>query len=71
MDQGGVWSVIWIVVPGFFAGILLADSVRRIFTDDATLLRRIFAEQPVTMTAAATALGSVLVWGVLSILGLM
>lgn len=71
MGQGGVWSVIWIVVPGFFAGILLADSVRRIFTDDATLLRRIFAEQPVTMTAAATALGSVLVWGVLSILGLM
>jgi hypothetical protein len=71
MEPGGVWSVLWIVVPGFFAGLLLADSVRRIFTDDATLLKRIFLDQPVTMSAAATAIGSVLVWGVLRILGVM
>lgn len=71
MEPGGAWSVLLIVVPGFFVGLLLADSVRRIFTDDATLLKRIFADQPVTMTAAATAIGSILVWGVLSILGIL
>ncbi|MEX2466627.1 MAG: hypothetical protein WD995_06930 [Gemmatimonadota bacterium] len=71
MEFGGAWSVLWIAVPGFFVGILLADSVRRIFSEDDKLLRRIFANQPVTMTAVATALGSVLVWAVLRVLGFM
>jgi len=62
--------ILWIVVPGFIVGVLVADSVRRIFSDDATVLRRLFAEQPVTMTAAATTIGSLLVWGILSVLGL-
>jgi hypothetical protein len=71
MEPGSIWSVLWIIVPGFFIGILVADSVRRIFTDDATVIRRLFADQPVTMTAAATIIGSILVWGVLRVLGVM
>lgn len=71
MAPGGVWSVLWIVVPGFFVGIFVINSVRKIFSDDDTLLRRIFSDQPATMIAVATAVGSVLVWGVFSVLGIM
>lgn len=72
-DQGfgAIAGVLWIVVPGFFVGLFLMDSVRKIFSEDATLVRRLLAAQPVTMVATATALGSVLVWAVLRILGLM
>lgn len=64
-------SILWIVLPGFVVGVLVLDSVRRIFSEDDTLVRRLFADQPVTMIAAATTVGSVLVWGVLRALGLM
>lgn len=72
-DQGfgAVAGVLWIVIPGFFVGLFVIDSVRKIFSEDATVLRRLFENQPVTMTATATALGSVLVWAVLRVLGLM
>lgn len=55
-------EVLWILVPGPFVGYLVADSVRKIFSDDDRLLRTVFAAQPVTMLAALTALGSVVVW---------
>lgn len=71
MGPSGVWSVMWIVVPGFFVGLLVMDSVRKIFSEDNTLLRRLFSDQPVTMIAVATTVGSVLVWGVLSVLSIM
>jgi hypothetical protein len=71
MAPDGVWSVLWIVVPGFFVGVLLIDSVRKIFSEDDTLVRRLFSDQPVTMIAVATTVGSVIVWGVLSVLRVM
>lgn len=69
--MGAVWGVVWIVIPGFVVGILVMDSVRKIFSDDATLIRRLFSDQPVTMIATATTLGSILVWAALRVLGLM
>jgi hypothetical protein len=60
--------ILLILVPGFLAGILVMDSVRKVFSDDAGLLRKLFEEQPVTMIAAATTIGSVLVWAVLEAL---
>jgi hypothetical protein len=68
---GAVVRILWIVVPGFVVGVLVMDSVRKIFSEDKTLVRRLFAEQPVTMIATATTLGSVLVWAALRILGLL
>ncbi len=55
-------SILWILIPGPFVGYLLMDSVRKIWSEDDRALPRIFAAQPVTMLAAATALGSVVVW---------
>lgn len=60
-------SFLWILVPAPFVGYLLIDSVRKIFSEDDTLLRQIFREQPVTMLAASTALGSVAVWAVTTV----
>lgn len=57
-------DILWILIPGPFVGYLVMDSVRKIFSDDADLLKRVFKDQPVTMIAAATALGSVVVWAV-------
>lgn len=68
---GPVLQILMIVVPGFVVGILLMDSVRKIFSDDATIVRRLFADQPVTMIAAATGLGSVVVWAVLRVLRIL
>jgi hypothetical protein len=61
-------QILLILVPGFLAGILVIDSVRKVFSDDAGLVRKLFEEQPVTMIAAATTIGSVLVWAVLEAL---
>ena len=52
------------LVPGPFVGYLVADSVRKIFSEDDELLKRVFKAQPVTMFAFVTALGSVVVWAV-------
>lgn len=60
--------ILLILVPGFLAGILVMDSVRKVFSDDAGLVRKLFEEQPVTMIAAATTIGSVVVWAVLEAL---
>ncbi len=65
---GPVLQILWIIIPGFVVGVLIMDSVRKIFSDDATIVRRLFSDQPVTMIAAATGLGSILVWAVLRIL---
>jgi hypothetical protein len=60
--------ILLILIPGFLAGILVMDSVRKVFSDDAGLVRKLFEEQPVTMIAAATTIGSVVVWAVLEAL---
>ena len=55
-------EILWVLVPGPFVGYLVLDSVRKIFSEDDELLKRVFKAQPVTMFALATALGSVVVW---------
>ncbi|MDX1494010.1 MAG: hypothetical protein R3253_08135 [Longimicrobiales bacterium] len=57
-------EILWVLLPGPFVGYLIIDSVRKIFSDDKELLIRVFKAQPITMFAAATALGSVAVWGI-------
>ncbi len=68
---GPALQILMIVVPGFVVGVLIMDSVRKIFSDDATIVRRLFTDQPVTMIAAATGLGSVVVWAVLRALRIL
>lgn len=63
-------SILWILIPAPLVGYLLINGVRRIFSEDEQLLRKIFAVQPVTMVAGATALGSIIVWAVVEVLGL-
>ena len=62
-------EILWIVLPGFVVGVLVADSIRRIFSDDNKLIWRLLRDQPVTMGVTATIIGSVLVWAVLTALG--
>ena len=57
-------SILWILVPAPFVGYFVIDHFRKLFLDDPTLVRKVFKEQPVTMIAAATALGAVVVWSV-------
>jgi hypothetical protein len=54
--------VLLILIPAPFVGYLVVDSFRSIFSEDPTLVRGLIREQPVTMLAAMTALGSVIVW---------
>lgn len=60
--------ILWILIPGVVVGVLVMDSVRKIFSEDDRLVRKLFEEQPVTMIAAAATVGSVLVWGALELL---
>ena len=62
-------EIFWIVLPGFVVGVLVADSVRRIFSDDNRLVWRLLKDQPVTMGVTATTIGSILVWAVLAAMG--
>lgn len=57
-------EILWILLPSPFVGYLVADSVRKIFSEDDRLLRKLLADQPVTAVAALTAIGSVVVWTV-------
>jgi len=57
-------NVLWILIPSPIVGYFVIDSVRKIFSDDNKLLWKVFKDQPVTMLAAATALGAVVVWSV-------
>ena len=71
MTESATFQVLIIIVPGFFVGLAFFDSVRRIFSDDPKWLLTLLADQPVTMGAAATIVGSVLTWGALSLLGVV
>ena len=57
-------EILWVLIPGPFVGYFVMDRFRTIFSEDDRLLWRVFKAQPVTMLAAATALGSVVVWAV-------
>ena len=61
-------EILWILLPSPFVGYLVADSVRKIFSEDDRLLRKLLAEQPVTAVAALTAIGSVVVWALWEVL---
>jgi hypothetical protein len=57
-------EIVWILLPSPFVGYLIADSFRKIFSEDDRLIRKLAAEQPVTTVAALTAIGSIAVWAV-------
>ena len=63
-------EIVWILLPSPFVGYLVADSFRKIFSEDDRLLRTLIADQPVTALAGLTAIGSVVVWAVWEILRL-
>lgn len=62
--------ILLLLVPGFFVGWFVIDWMRQPFSQDDTLLRRWFDESPVTVIAACTSVGSIVVWGVLTLLGI-
>lgn len=62
--------ILFLIVPGFFVGWFVIDWMRQPFSRDERFLRRWFEESPVTVVAACTMVGSIVVWGVLTILGL-
>jgi hypothetical protein len=64
-------EILWILPPGFVVGVLVFDSLRKVFSDDPMVVRRLLADQPVTMGAAATAIGSMIVWAALTIVGVL
>ena len=57
-------EIVWILLPSPFVGYLIADSFRKIFSEDDRLIRKLAAEQPVTTVAALAAIGSIAVWAV-------
>lgn len=57
-------SILWILLPAPIVGYFVIDHFRKLVSDDRKLVRTIFQAQPVTMLAAATALGAVVVWAV-------
>lgn len=59
-----MFGILWILIPAPFVGYLIVDSVRKVFSDDKALLKKLLADQPVTMFAGMTALGAVAVWSV-------
>lgn len=61
--------ILLLLVPGFFVGWFVIDWMRQPFSADDKLLRTWFDESPVTVIAACTSVGSVVVWGVLTLLG--
>ena len=62
--------ILWIIVPGLIVGVLVMESVRRIFSENDKLVRELFEAQPVTMIAGAATVGSVIVWAVAEIVGI-
>lgn len=60
--------ILLLMIPGFFVGWFVIDWMRQPFSDDPKLLRRWLREQPVTVIAACTIVGSAVLWGVLTIL---
>lgn len=61
--------ILILLIPGFFVGWFVIDWMRQPFSEDKELLRRWFSDQPVTVIAACTSVGSLVVWGVLTLLG--
>ena len=58
-------SILWILIPAPLVGYLVAEWCRTAFSDDPRLVRRLMADQPVTMLAAVTIVGAAVLWVVL------
>lgn len=58
-----------LLLVGFLVGWLVLDWLRQPFSDRKGLLAEWFEEQPATVIAACTIVGSIVVWGVLTLLG--
>lgn len=61
--------IVLLLVVALPVGWLVLDWMRQPFSSEPGLLRRWFDEQPVTVIAACMIVGSIMVWGVLTILG--
>jgi hypothetical protein len=61
-------SILWILVPAPFLGYLVAEWCRMAFSDDPRLVRRLVADQPVTMITGLTIVGAVCSWALLEVL---
>jgi hypothetical protein len=61
--------IVLLLVLALPVGWLILDWLRQPFSSDAGLLKRWFEEQPVTVVAACMTVGSIAVWGVLTLLG--
>lgn len=62
--------ILLLIVPGFFVGWFVLDWMRQPFSQDDQLLKKWFAESPVTVVAACTIVGSMVVWAVLTVVGI-
>ncbi len=62
-------QILLIAFPGFVFGLLVADSLRRIFSDDDKLIWKLLKDQPATMGVSATTVGTLIVWVALTALG--
>ncbi|MGD8322501.1 MAG: hypothetical protein PVJ02_18765 [Gemmatimonadota bacterium] len=60
--------ILLLLVPGFFVGLFVVDWLRRPFSEDDELVKRWLKEQPVTVVAVCTALGSAVLGAVLLVL---
>ena len=59
--------ILWLLIPGFFVGAAVMDGVRRIFSENSAIVPDLFRNQPATMIAAATTIGSIVLWGLMEI----
>lgn len=63
--------ILLLIVPGFFVGWFVLDWMRRPFSQDDKLLKRWFGESPVTVVAACTIVGTMVLWVVLRAVGIL
>ena len=60
-------SILWILVPAPFVGYLVAEWCRTAFSDDRRIIRRLVAEQPITMITGLTIVGAAVSWEFLEV----
>ncbi len=60
--------ILWILVPAPFVGYLVAEWCRRALSDDPRLIRRLVAEQPITMITGLTIVGAAFSWVLFEVL---
>jgi len=55
-------SILWILLPAPLVGYLVVDWGRRGFSDDPRIIRRLLAEQPITMGTGLVIVGAAVTW---------